>query len=511
MVVGASASHSRTVSSRSRVKPVVPTTAWIPWSIANRMLSMTTSGWVKSTSTCEPASATLNSQSPASTIATTSRSGAASTALQTCWPIRPRAPRTPTLIGSLMKLASVSYSAVEVVVAERADNRQAARSAEQVTGELDNIFRCHGIDAGEQLVDAEHVAVDDLALTDPGHPGTGVLEAEHHRAAHLALATLDLVRAEAAARGRVKFGHDEGQHLVGLARLTTGVDAEHAAVGVTARERVHRVRQPAFLANPLEQPGTHPAAECSRQHSHREPAWVVPGQSVRADDQVGLLGVVRAQRRGPTRRPRSAATAPREDRHAVWIQSSGERGADQPDDLVMLEVSRRRHDHRVGRVSTAVVAVDLPPGQLKNGRLGAEDRPTQRDVAVERRGELVVGELPRVVVAHRDLFEDNTPLDVDVRAGHRRAEHDVGDDVERQRQIPVEHDRVVAGVLLLGERVELTAHRIHGFRDVQRRATGGALEQQVLEEMAGAGEGGRLVAGTDGHPDADARATDPRH
>ena len=45
-------------------KPVVPTTQWMSWSMQKRMLSMTTSGRVKSTTTWAPASATSNSQSP---------------------------------------------------------------------------------------------------------------------------------------------------------------------------------------------------------------------------------------------------------------------------------------------------------------------------------------------------------------------------------------------------------------------------------------------------------------
>ena len=97
---GASSTQRRTVAILSASKPVVPTTQWMPSSMHQRMLSSTTSGWVKSTTTCAPASATLKSQSPASTIATRSRSSAASTARQASLPIRPRAPSTPTRNGS---------------------------------------------------------------------------------------------------------------------------------------------------------------------------------------------------------------------------------------------------------------------------------------------------------------------------------------------------------------------------------------------------------------------------
>ena len=93
---GFGSSQPRIVSSISGVIPLVPTTQWMFWSIQNRMFSATVEGWVKSTATWVSASASENSQSPSSTIATRSRSSAPSTARQTSPPIRPRAPSTPT-------------------------------------------------------------------------------------------------------------------------------------------------------------------------------------------------------------------------------------------------------------------------------------------------------------------------------------------------------------------------------------------------------------------------------
>ena len=58
-------------------KPVVPTTAWMPWSMQNSRLSITTSGWVKSTTACgarpRPEPAGRRRRRPA---ATSSRSSA---------------------------------------------------------------------------------------------------------------------------------------------------------------------------------------------------------------------------------------------------------------------------------------------------------------------------------------------------------------------------------------------------------------------------------------------------
>ena len=52
------ASRAASPGARRR-SPVVPTTAWMPWSMQNSRLSITTSGWVKSTTASAPASTRL--------------------------------------------------------------------------------------------------------------------------------------------------------------------------------------------------------------------------------------------------------------------------------------------------------------------------------------------------------------------------------------------------------------------------------------------------------------------
>ena len=91
-------------------------------------------------------------------------------------------------------------------------------------------------------------------------------------------------------------------------------------------------------------------------------------------------------------------------------------------------------------------------------RMGAEHR-RQEDVA-----EGVLG----IVVAHRDLLEHHVALDLDVVCGTAAAQHHVGNQVDGQFEIGVEHMRVVAGVLPGGERVQLTADGVDGLRDLDR-------------------------------------------
>ena len=112
---------------------------------------------------------------------------------------------------------------------------------------------------------------------------------------------------------------------------------------------------------------------------------------------------------------------------------------------------------------------------------GAQDRTPQRGVAEDGLRERVVHEVGRVVVAHRDLFEDHAALVVDVGVEQQRGVDHVADDVDRDRQVGVEHPRVEAGVLLGGEGVHLTADPVDAPRRSPARPPPGALEEQVLE------------------------------
>ena len=73
------------------------------------------------------------------------------------------------------------------------------------------------------------------------------------------------------------------------------------------------------------------------------------------------------------------------------------------------------------------------------------------------------------------------------------------------------HPGVEAGVLLGRVGVEIAADRLDGRRDLLGRAPAGALEQQVLQEVRGAGEPGGLVAGADGNEEPDAERAAARH
>ena len=80
--------------------------------------------------------------------------------------------------------------------------------------------------------------------------------------------------------------------------------------------------------------------------------------------------------------------------------------------------------------------------------------------------EQLVDEIVGRVLDHLDLFEDDLLLALDLVGGERRAQHDVGQQIDGERQVLVEHLDVVARVFLRRERVELAADRIDRLRDV---------------------------------------------
>ena len=96
-------------------------------------------------------------------------------------------------------------------------------------------------------------------------------------------------------------------------------------------------------------------------------------------------------------------------------------------------------------------------------------------------------------------------------ASKRRMLQDVGDDVDGQRHVLLQHLGVVGGVFARGVGVEVAADRLDLLGDGARVAPPGPLERHVLEQVRDAGRSRRLVAGAGLDPDADRGGLDPIH
>src|SRR5690606_28190845 len=92
-----------------------------------------------------------------------------------------------------------------------------------------------------------------------------------------------------------------------------------------------------------------------------------------------------------------------------------------------------------------------------------------------------------------------------------RLGQDVAQDLDADVQAVGRQAGVVGGVLAAGEGVHLAPDRVDRLRDLPGRPRGRALEQQVLEEVRGAGQLGRLVPTADADPDAERDRPGSRH
>ena len=125
--------------------------------------------------------------------------------------------------------------------------------------------------------------------------------------------------------------------------------------------------------------------------------------------------------------------------------------------------------------------------------------------------EELVHEIVGRVLDHLDLFEDDLLLAPDFFVDERRPHDDVGEQVDGERQVLVEHLDVVARVLLRRERVQLTADRVDRLGDVLCRSGIGALEEHVLDEVGDPALRVALVTRSTRQPDADRHGTHLRH
>ena len=110
---------------------------------------------------------------------------------------------------------------------------------------------------------------------------------------------------------------------------------------------------------------------------------------------------------------------------------------------------------------TAAMVSGVPP-------IGPAERVRRQDEL----GEPLVDDVRRVVVVHGELLEDDPALALDVPAVEPRGGDHVEQDVGGESDVLVEHPRVVAGVLLAGDRVGLAADGVEGRRRCPSRSAG---------------------------------------
>ena len=117
----------------------------------------------------------------------------------------------------------------------------------------------------------------------------------------------------------------------------------------------------------------------------------------------------------------------------------------------------------------------------------------------------VKNHIVRRVIGLADLLQDHAALDLDLARIKDRVQDDIANHIHRQRHIVFQNARVIGRHLARGIGVDIPAHILDRFGDLQRRPTLGSLERHMLKEMRNPVLLDPFMPPTGGHPDADGR------
>ena len=145
-------------------------------------------------------------------------------------------------------------------------------------------------------------------------------------------------------------------------------------------------------------------------------------------------------------------------------------------------------------------------------RLGrAEDRAAERLIGKRHHVEMLEDQIVRRVGHRADLLDDDVLLARQFHAVESGLGQNVGQHVERERHVVLEHARIVSGALGAGRGVEIAADRLDLLGDLTGRAPPRALERHMLEEMRNAVLVMKLVAAAGSDPYAERCRLQMRH
>ena len=213
----------------------------------------------------------------------------------------------------------------------------------------------------------------------------------------------------------------EREHLVDLARACSRRRRRRRRCRRSCGgERVDRVGQAALLADLLEQPAAHAAAEHRVEHAEREPPvvvaatararrarrWPARWRRTHARRRAGAAASAQPPVRGGGRAAGVVVEQPAAARSALRTSAHAGR---------VVDVAGGRDDHVLGPVVRGGSSPDRRAGQRldRSRRCRRIGRPSGVSPNSASANSLV-HEVGRVVVAHRDLFEDHAALAVDV-------------------------------------------------------------------------------------------------
>ena len=184
---------------------------------------------------------------------------------------------------------------------------------------------------------------------------------------------------------------------------------------------------------------------------------------------------------------------------------------DFPDHGAVIDRAGRRNDH-VGRPIVArQVAGDAFPIKRPHRRGCTKDGTADRLIWKCRGLQAVPDQIVRRVFGGADFLDDHVLLALQFVRIECRIGQDVGEHIQRQRHVGLEHARIVGGGFDRGRGIEIAADRLDILGDLTRGPPRGALERHVLEQMRNAMLVRLLVAAAGADPDAERSGLQMRH
>ena len=160
----------------------------------------------------------------------------------------------------------------------------------------------------------------------------------------------------------------------------------------------------------------------------------------------------------------------------------------------------------------AIFAVDIGADHVRRERTDrvarAQDRASHRLMPEGRFGEPVEHHVVRRVGRRAKLLKDDVLFALKFLAVEFRVLEDVGQHVEGQERVLLEHADEKGRRLDAGRRVDVAAHVFDRFGQLTGAAGLGPLERHVLKHVRDAVLLIRLVAGAGLHPDPERHAVD---
>jgi hypothetical protein len=167
----------------------------------------------------------------------------------------------------------------------------------------------------------------------------------------------------------------------------------------------------------------------------------------------------------------------------VSIDQIGEFFADKANEAVVVEIAGGGDENVAGRVDALVEIEQKILAEFLDGLARAEDGFAEAVTFPEIANEGFVQDELGLIGLHFYLFEDDAFFLLDVGFPEDGIEGEVGEDVEREREVLVQNFSVETDELFAGEGVEAAADGIDFARDVFGGAGLGAFENHVLDEM----------------------------